>query len=150
MEQDIQLKAVGNLDIVLRDEFGNVKDERHVKNLVVTVGREYIAARMSESTPPALMSHMAIGTSTTAVSASNTALLAQAHRKALTSTTRNSATVTYAATFNAGEGTGAITEAGVFNDGTTGTMLCRTVFAVVNKSASDSLTINWSVSISAV
>ena len=45
-------------------------------------------------------------------------------------------------------GTGAITEAGIFNASSSGTMLCRTVFSVVNKGASDSMTITWTVTVS--
>ena len=55
--------------------------------------------------------------------------------------------VQYVATFAAGTGTGAITEAGIFNDAVTGTMLCRTVFAVINKGSLDTLTITWKVTV---
>ena len=44
--------------------------------------------------------------------------------------------------------TGAITEAGIFNALTAGTMLCRTTFPVVNKAAGDSIVITWVVTIS--
>ena len=37
---------------------------------------------------------------------------------------------------------------GIFNDDETGTMLCRTVFAVVNKAANDTLSVTWTVTIS--
>jgi hypothetical protein len=40
----------------------------------------------------------------------------------------------------AGDSTGALTEAGVFNAATGGIMLDRVVFPVVNKGADDSLT----------
>ena len=50
--------------------------------------------------------------------------------------------------FAAGSGTGAITEAGVFNASSGGTMLCRTVFSVVNKGADDSMTITWTITVS--
>jgi hypothetical protein len=56
--------------------------------------------------------------------------------------------VTFIATVPAGTGTGAITEAGILNAGTAGTMLCRTVFSVVNKDAGDTLSITWTVTIS--
>ena len=72
----------------------------------------------------------------------------RASRKALTSTTVTSNAVAYVASFAAGEGTGAITEAGILNAGSGGTLLCRTVFSVVNKAASDSMTITWTVTIS--
>jgi hypothetical protein len=51
------------------------------------------------------------------------------------------------ATFGAGVATGAITEAGVFNALTAGTMLCRTVFSVINKGALDTLVITWKVTV---
>jgi len=47
-----------------------------------------------------------------------------------------------------GTGSGAITEAGVLNAASSGTLLCRTVFSVVNKGASDSMTITWTITIS--
>jgi hypothetical protein len=47
-----------------------------------------------------------------------------------------------------GVGTGAISEAGIFNASSGGTMLCRTVFPVVNKQASDTIAITWTITIS--
>lgn len=74
------------------------------------------------------MSHMAIGTGSTAAAASDTALGSQSARTTLTSTTVTDNDVVYVDTFPAGTGTGAITEAGIFNASSGGTMLCRTVF----------------------
>ena len=151
MEQQTTLKATGELTVTVTDEYGNVKDERLVKNLVVTVGREFIAARMVGTTP-AVMSHMAIGTGTTAAAAANTTLGTEVQRNTLQSSTRTNSTISYVAVFGANQpaSAAAITEAGIFNASSAGTMLCRTVFPAVNKGTSDTLTINWSVSISAV
>jgi len=142
-----ELKVTGGLKVEIKDKDGNVKDTRELKNLVVTAGLGYIASRMKEATATA-MSHMAIGTGTTAAAAGQTALVTEAARQALTSTTVSSNTVEYVASFAAGTGTGAITEAGVLNSNSGGTMLCRTVFSVVNKGASDSMTITWTITIS--
>lgn len=136
------LTMKGHLAIALN---GEVVQE--VPNLVVTTGKNYVASRMKDTTEGA-MSHMAIGTSSTAAAAGDTALGGEADRNALTSTTVSNNTVTYVAAFGAGEGTGAITEAGLFNASSAGTMLCRTVFSVVNKGASDSMTITWTVTVS--
>ena len=46
------------------------------------------------------------------------------------------------------DGTGAITEAGIFNASTGGDMFARTKFAVVNKGAADSMTITWTITVS--
>ena len=72
----------------------------------------------------------------------------QLGRVALDSTTVSGAVVTYVATFPAGTGTGAVTEAGILNASSAGDLLCRTVFSVVNKGASDSMTITWTVTVS--
>ena len=45
-------------------------------------------------------------------------------------------------------GTGAVTEAGIFNAGSGGTMLCRTTFPAVNKASGDSIAITWVVTVS--
>ena len=140
-------RALGKLTIEVKDKDGNLKQKQEVKNLVVDTGLDYIASRMKDATATA-MSHMAIGTGSTAAAAGNTALGSEAARQAITSTTVTSNAVAYVASFAAGTGTGAITEAGILNAASGGTLLCRTVFSVVNKGASDSMTITWTVTIS--
>ena len=143
------LKVKGRLNIVLKDKQGEVKDTREVDNLVVTTGLNFIASRM-EGVSDSVMSHMAIGEGTTAAAANNTDLeQILGSREALDSTTNTNNTVVYVASFEAGDGTGAVTEAGIFNASTAGTMLCRTVFSVVNKGADDTMTITWTITLSA-
>ena len=142
-----ETKATGKLTVEIKDKHGNVKETREVKNLVVDTGLAFIASRMKDATATA-MSHMAIGTGSTAAASGNTTLGTESARQALTSTTVNNNAVSYVASFAAGTGTGAITEAGILNNSTGGTLLCRTVFSVVNKGASDSMTITWTITIS--
>lgn len=141
--------ATGKLRIVVQDEAtGEVKHDIETTNLVVDTGLDYIASRMI-GTSAGVMSHMAVGSDNTAAAAGDTALGSQlGSRKSLTSSTATDNAVEYVATFAAGEGTGAVVEAGIFNAGTSGTMLCRTVFDVINKGASDSMTITWTVTVS--
>ena len=136
------LKLTGKLSIAIN---GEVVQE--VPNLVVTAGKGYVASRMKDASATA-MSHMGIGSGSTAAAASDTALGSQLARTSLTSTTVSGADVVYVDTFPAGTGTGAVTEAGLFNASSGGTMLCRTVFSVVNKGASDAMTITWTVTVS--
>lgn len=140
-------KVTGELHIVLRDEFGNIKQEQIVPNLVVTAGKVLIALRLSGGgTAP---SHMGIGSGSTAPGASDTALgteLSTGARPSMTITPSTN-TVTYVGVFAPGVGTGAVTEAAIFNAAATGTMLCRTTFGVVTKAAADTLTINWTVTV---
>ena len=139
----------GELDIVLRSEDGFIKESLHVDNLVVAVGKNFIASRMI-GTSPVVMSHMAVGTSTAIPATSDTTLGTEVGR-AIFSVAAAAAgnVVTYTANFPAGVGTGALTEAGIFNasGAGAGTMLCRTTFPVVNKGASDTLTISWNVTV---
>jgi hypothetical protein len=101
-----------------------------------------------KDTTKSAMSHMGVGTGSAAAIASNAALGGQVDRVSLTSTVVSGVTITFLATFPAGTGTGAITEAGLFNQSSAGDMLCRTVFPVVNKSENDSMSISWQVSVS--
>jgi hypothetical protein len=146
------LKLSGQLNIVLKDKAGNVKDSREVKNLVVNAGLAYIASRMV-GTAKSVMSHMALGSGTTAPAAGQTDLVTiLGVREALDSTTisgTNSEKVVYVASFEAGDATGAVTEAGIFNASTSGDMLCRTTFSVVNKAADDTMAVTWTITLSA-
>ena len=135
------LKLTGKLSIAINDEV-----VQEVPNLVVTAGKNYVADRIKNNST--VMSHMAIGTGSTAAAAGNTALGSESARTQLTSSTVTDNEIVYVDTFAAGTGTGAITEAGIFNASSGGTMLCRTVFSVVNKGASDAMTITWTVTVS--
>jgi hypothetical protein len=68
------LKLSGELSIVLKDKDGNVKDTRDIKNLVVNGGLAFIISRM-QGTDKAVMSHMALGSSTTATAGDQTDLI---------------------------------------------------------------------------
>ena len=135
------LTLTGALTISLNDVV-----VQETNNLVVTAGKNWVADRMNDANT--VMTHMALGTSTTAAAAGQTALVAELDRNGLTSTTVSTNTVAYGCTWAAGDGTGAITEAGLFDAASTGDMLARTVFSVVNKGASDSITITWTITIS--
>jgi len=141
-----QLKVTGDVVVEITGADGQIKDRREIKNLVVATGKTFIAGRIVGT--PTAMSHMAVGSSSTAAANGDTALGASLGRVALTSATSSGAVVTYVATFPAGTGTGAVVEAGVFNDPTAGTMLCRTVFAVVNKGVDDAMSITWAITVS--
>ena len=146
LKQDY-LKVEGNL-IIIKTTGDGVEDRIEHKNLVVSVGKTNIAARLAGNTA-AVLSHMAIGTGNTAAVVGDTTLETELARVALTVAggTPSSNTVTYSASYPAGTGTGALTEAGIFNATPAGTMLCRTVFPVINKQAADSIVITWVISI---
>ena len=145
MDTQDGIALTGKLTISLNDEI-----VQETNNLVVTAGKEWVAARMKNTST--VMTHMGVGTGTTAAVIANTALETQHGDGRQTLTTSGGsvagAVITFHRTFAAGNQTGAITEAGIFTAATGGTMLARTVFGVVNKGALDTMTISWAVTIS--
>ena len=147
VNDDVKITGDVKIDIIGAD--GTVTDTREIKNLVVTSGKTFSASRMV-GVASTIMGFMELGTGTTAAAVGDTALQTAigSSRVALTSGTASTNVVTYVASFPAGTGTGAVTEAGVFNAASAGTMLCRTVFSVVNKGAADAMSITWTITVS--
>lgn len=143
-----KVAVTGKLNVVLYGPDGVAKDSRDIDNLVVSSGLAFVTSRMKDGTATA-MSHMAVGSGSTAAAAGDTTLGTELGRVSLASTTVSSNTITYVATFGAGTGTGAVTEAGIFNASSSGTLLCRTVFDVVNKGDNDTIQITWQITLSA-
>jgi len=147
-------KARGDVNIVLTDALGREKDRREIHNLVVDVGLEFIISRMV-GTDKSVMSHMAIGSDSDTTNAGSFTDLGSTlgSRKALTSVLIEDSglgindSLRHNSAFFEGEGTGAVVEAGIFNDGTIGQgdMLARTTFPVVNKGVEDILAIEWTI-----
>tara|TARA_B100000242_G_C43035520_1_gene482742 strand:- start:394 stop:846 length:453 start_codon:yes stop_codon:yes gene_type:complete len=139
----------GQLEIVLKDQSGKVKERRKEKNLIVNTGLNAILDRLV-GTSEAVMSHMGLGSSSTAAAAGQTALVSQlGSREAIDSSTVTGSSVAYVCTFEAGDATGTITEAGIFNAASGGTMLCRSVFSSITKGANDSLNVTWTITVTA-
>lgn len=137
-----ETKAKGRVVIELNGEV-----VRDIPNLITTVGLNYIADRM-EGTGETVMSHMAVGTDNTAAALGDTTLNTENGRVALSSTVVTADEIVYTATFPAGTATGALVEAGILNAASGGSLLARTVFSAINKGASDSVTITWTITIS--
>lgn len=165
------IKPSGLVHLTLLNKDGEIKKQLTVPNLVVQSGLNHIALRMSAywltpvggNLPDPIaneMGFMALGASNTAVSLSNSSLLSPLGSRVAVAPAPNGskaqisvplggpATVTYTGLFTAGNATGTVVEAGVFNAATSGTMLCRTVFPAINKLETDSLAITWTITIS--
>ena len=142
------LPVRGHVLVELYGPDGDLKESRQVDNLVVTAGKNHIADQLSSSPGGAAMGWMAVGTGGTAAAAGDTALGTELDRNALTSRTDATNVVTYVGNWAAGDATSAtIQEAGIFNAASTGTMLARAVFTAINKGASDTLAITWTVTV---
>jgi hypothetical protein len=136
-----------NVRIVVRGPDGEVKQDETTHNLIVTVGKNGIADQLLAAPSIGKPTHMAVGTGTNAAAAGDTALQTELDRNALTSKTRAANVVTLVGDWAAGDGTGALTEAGVFDAGAAGNLYARAVFSVINKAAGDTLSITWTFTV---
>ena len=138
---DETMQLQGAMTLIVRRAGGDIETV-HKDNIIVNVGFDFIADAIGKSASrPSVMGFIALGTGTTAAAASQSALVSELDRNAATyAHTTGTKAFSFTADFPAGDGTGAITEAGVFNAASGGIMLDRVVFPVVNKGADDSLT----------
>ena len=142
MERNDAVGVTGKLVLVLRGPDGAVKETR-VANLVTTNGKNMIADRLLAAPSLGVPTHMAVGTGAPAANA----LGAEVDRNAFTSKNRSGAVVTMITDWAAGDGTGALTEAGIFDAGAAGNMHCSATFGVVTKGALDTLQGTWTLTI---
>lgn len=144
---DEGLAVRGHVLVELFDEDGNLRETREVDNLIVTTGRDAIIERLDSAPTTAVPSHMAVGTGAVAPAAGNTTLgaeIATTGRQALASSTSSGGVLTMVANWAAGQATNAaITEAGVFNASSAGTLYSRATFTAINKGANDTLQMTW-------
>lgn len=143
--------CISNVKLELFDGFGKSKDVREVHNLVTTLGKYCAAAQMLVTPVIVKPGWMELGLSSGgAVGDSILKSYKSGSRTALDSKTRTNAIVTMICTFPADVGTGAITEAGVFNVATENTtdLILYADFAVINKLAADSLVVTWTLQFS--
>lgn len=145
------LNIKGSLTLTLKKANGDVQVVRK-DNIIVNGGFDFICDAIGATSRPACMGYIALGTGTTSPVATQTALVAEiatTGRKAATyAHTAGTKVMTFTTTFNPGEATGAITEAGVLNASSAGTMFDRVLFNVVNKGADDTITVTFQFTLS--
>lgn len=150
---DESLKITGHIEFILRDCNGIVKQRHSTKNIITNVGKAYLATWLtapSQSTP--FMTYVGLGSGTSPASATDTALQTEltvaGYSRALASLSSVGTAWVSTSLFPAGDGTANITEAGIFSAATGGTMFAHQVFSPIGKTATDELTITWSVTFS--
>lgn len=153
LEKKESITLNGSFEIVHRGADGRVKDVRYVKNLVVSAGKAGVASRINGAGSEAVFDYIAIGTGTTAAAAGNTTLETEittnggertqgTASRITTSVTNDTAQVQKTFTFT---GSFAVTEAGLLNAASSGTLLSRQTFSAVNVVSGDSLQITWKI-----
>lgn len=135
--------------------FGHWSDKKVVRNLVTTVGKALVAGRINASGAPAAADYIAVGTGTNAAAAGDTTLQTELAASGLSRAAATVSLVTTTTTNDTAQmlksftvtGTAAVTESGVLNAASTGTLLCRQVFSAINVVNGDTLQITWKVTV---
>ena len=134
------------------DADGKLVDKREVDNVITNMGKQEVAGLIcaDQASSYTAFDYIAVGTGTTAASASDTALEAETSREAatgtLTTTSVTNDTMQLVASFTGISAT--ITEAGVFNASSGGTMLARQTFSGISLTSSDTLEVTYKVQVS--
>jgi hypothetical protein len=134
----------GEWFVTLYGPDGEVKQKAQGFNVVTDVGKEFIASFLGSAAAGAATftaKYIAIGSDATAEAASNTALGTELSRTTGTVSYVSNQIYQISATFAAGSGTGAVAEYGLLSSSTAGTLVARDTEAVINKGASDTLTV---------
>lgn len=149
MDSKETLTAKGRIKFELFDASGKLKEVREINNVVVTVGKNYLATWLTAATQAGyFMQYIGLGTGVAAANASDTALGTELSTRVAGTLTPSANVWQNVASFGPGVNTGAITESGIFSASSAGTMFARQTFAVINKGAGDSLQVTWQVTFS--
>lgn len=143
MEAKEQLEIRGHVVFELRGPDGEIKDRWEEDNTVTTAGKNGLADQALASPTLNKPTHMALGTGTP----TGTALQTELDRNALTAKTRSTNVLTFTANWTAGEATGTLTEAGLFDAATTGNMWLSASFTAKVKGAADTLAATWTLTV---
>ena len=139
----------GRFTITLRDaKSGEITDEVKVTNLVVTAGRNTVADQL-KGTGTASLNACAVGSGTTAVALTDTAMqTAIGSNKNATTRTRANQTATISFFYDTGDNNGAWKEVGLFyNDGTPTMFAHAKIDPTITKSTSVTATVDWEITV---
>lgn len=141
----------GRYKAVLTGPDGEVKDFREGDNVITDAGKSFLASFLQSAASAAAtftMHYAAIGTDSTSETAADTSLNTEVARHTGTASYSANAIYEVVATFATGSGTGAITEYGIFDTNTGGTLFSRDTEDVINKGANDTLTVTYQLTFS--
>ena len=126
----------------------------NIANLVTSAGKAGVASRINGSGGEAAFTYIALGTGTNAAAAGDTTLQTESSTNGLSRANATASRVTTTVTNDTAQlvntfsvtGSVAVTESGVLNASSVGTLLARQVFSAINVVNGDSLQITWKFS----
>lgn len=132
---------------------GSYRTVKLGRNKIVNAGLALAAGLLNGSGSPTTPTWIAVGTGVVAVNATDTTLGTETSTSGLARATATVSLVTTTATNDTAQwlksftvtGTVAVTESGVLNASSVGTLLCRQTFSAINVVNGDTLQITWKV-----
>jgi len=155
LKQGAQLN--GWIKIDHYDKDGNLIESVETPNALTNTGFTEVAGLFcsDQSGSYTAFDYIAVGTGTTAATATDTQLQTEETENGLTRAAATGTLVTVNVTNDTAQlvksfsvtGSVAVTESGVLNAASTGTMLCRQTFSAINVADGDTLQITWKVTV---
>ncbi len=127
------------------------QDRMETHNIALNTGRTVVLNFLSNAGGYTGINYFAVGTGLVSVASTDTTLVTEVFRKAITTVSISGQTVTFTTTFATTEGNYSYTEAGLFGNGATGTVGSGTLFThasyVYTKTSSVILTNSYAMSL---
>ncbi len=143
----------GSVEIALHNAFTDeVVARREIENSVVRIGRRWVLAKIQSNSPPAEeIDNMAVGTDTSAPATSDLALGNETDRNVIGTFARENESASppswqAQASWATNEANTTLSEVGLFQSSSGGTMLARATFTTLDKRTSNTLTISYTIS----
>lgn len=149
-------KPLGWVAFEHRGKDGKLKCHKLVRNLITSAGKAGAASRLNGSGSEAVFTYIALGTGTNAAAAGDTTLQTELAASGLSRVNATASRVTTSVTNDTAQlantfsvsGSAAITEAGILNAASLGTLLSRLVFSAINVVNGDSLAVTYKIQFS--
>jgi hypothetical protein len=146
-----QVNVSANVQVTVQDAAtGEILSQQEHRNLVVSGGLNLIRDLLDGDSVAGL-THFAVGTGTGAVSSTQTTLGTEVFRDSVSQRTSNAQQLVVSYYLASGSANGnTLSEAGLFNDATTGTMFARVLLSpAVVKTSAVAVTLNWTINLGA-
>ena len=132
---------------------GKWEYKRKLSNLITSAGKAGLASRVNGDGSEAAFTYIAVGTGTTAANVADTALQTETATSGLSRAAGTASRITTTVTNDTAQitktftvtGSVAVTESGLLNAASNGTLVARQVFSAVNVVNGDSFAVTWKI-----
>lgn len=142
-------KISGEIWVYKHNADGSKTLLRNKKNVILNVGKDFLALHLKAAASSGFMDHIAVGSDGTSAQATDTGVITQIGVRVQGTLDNPGATniLENTATFGAGVATGAWQEAALYSAITGGTSFARQTFGILTKGALDTFSLVWQITL---